>query len=622
MIASPFYKRTNSLSIIVVGLLIAILGIFKFTFLQTNILSYDYFGLYLYLPATFIYHDPAISNISWLENINALYHNTPMFYQLQSVGDFHLIRFFCGMAILLSPFFFLGHIAAIIGGYTVDGFSAPYQLAMTFAAFFYVAVGIVFVRKILLHFFTEKVAIWTLIALYLGTNLFFWTTFDAGAPHTILFTLYAVLIWFTIKWHKFPKLKYAIFIGLTLGLIIVSRPSEIIAVFIPLFWNIFNKESLIDKFRLILKFRFHFFWLILATSVMGLPQIWYYHHYTGNFYFSTYTDPQSGLDFSNPRFAWVLFSFRKGWFIYAPIMIFSIIGLPWMIKSRKKIALPILSYFLINLLIIASFTSLVSYGWRAFIQSYAIMMIPLGYFIKYLLDKGLTIKILSLIILIFFILLSVLQSWQIMNGIIDSSRMTKDYYFRIFGKTNITENDKKLLRINPYLDDETGNKMADTIGFKRTVLKYYNFDVPMVGYEKFQQVDNLNNTNKTIEISQVLQYSPAVKIPNNEITDKEYFWARISFIYKSDTIIQPGDLLLVATYTYQGINYKHKNAVYKYRAFKVPFEAKDQSKWQYFSVDYLSPEITTPKDRFETYVWYRGKNKVLIDNFCVTKFEP
>ncbi len=128
----------NSSSLIVAVILVVLLGTLKFIVLQKNILSYDYFGLYLYLPATFIYHDPAISDLSWLEKINELYHNTPMFYQLQKVGDYHLIRFFSGIAILLSPFFFLGHLLAHLGSYPADGFSFPYQLAMMIAAFFYV----------------------------------------------------------------------------------------------------------------------------------------------------------------------------------------------------------------------------------------------------------------------------------------------------------------------------------------------------------------------------------------------------------------------------------------------------------------------------------------------------
>jgi hypothetical protein len=252
MIEIPLKNVKVRLSLFVVIFLILLLGSLKFGFQQTNILSFDYFGLYLYLPATFIYNDPAISDLSWLEQINATYQNTPMFYQLQPEGDYNIIRFFCGIAMLLSPFFFLGHGLALVTSYPADGFSYPYQLAMMFAAFAYVTVGLIFTRKILLRFFSDKVTVLTLIALYLGTNLFFWTTFDAGAPHTILYTLYALLIWFTIRWHENPKKRFAIAIGITLGLLIVSRPGEIVAVLIPLFWNIFSWHDVKKKLSLVL----------------------------------------------------------------------------------------------------------------------------------------------------------------------------------------------------------------------------------------------------------------------------------------------------------------------------------------------------------------------------------
>ena len=273
-------------------------------------------------------------------------------------------------------------------------------------------------------------------------------------------------------------------------------------------------------------------------------------------------------------------------------------------------------------MIIASFTSLVSYGWRAFIQSYAIMMLPLGFFIQYLTNKKLLIKILYFVALTFFIYLSVLQSWQIMNGIIDSSRMTKEYYFRIFGRTRISVEDKKLLLINPYLDDETGNKIIDSARYTKSTLQFYDFNTQIPGLERFQLVDGQDSLDKCFVLGKLNPYSPGVKIPYCEITDSEYFWARISFSFRSDSIIQPSDLLLIATFTYQGKNEKNKNSVYKYRAFKVPFNAEKVNTWQHFSIDYLSPEVTTPQDRLETYVWYRGAKKVMVDDFLVTKFEP
>jgi len=604
----------NKRSLVTVWGLIILLGILKFGYQQTNLLSYDYFGLYLHLPATFIYQDAAVNDLNWLEKINETYQNTPSFYQLQPEGQYNIIRFFNGIAILLSPFFFIGHGIASLSSYPADGFSYPYQLAMMIAAWFYVIIGLLFTRKVLLKYFDDKTTSWTLIALYLGTNLLFWTTFDAGAPHTILFSLYALLLWFTIRWHEQQKTRYAIIIGLLLGLIIVSRPSDIVAVLIPVFWNVFDSASFKAKIQLIKTHFGQLILLVIFTILAGLPQMLYFYKYTGQLIYSTYDDPQSGLDFSNPRFAWVLFSFRKGWLIYAPLMTFAILGFIPFWKNHRPIALPILLHFLLNLFLIASFTSLVSYGWRAFIQSYALLAIPLAAFIKFLLNKKRIVKALAGLLLLFFIWLSAIQGWQIINETIDASRMTKAYYFRIFGKTNKSLEDCKLLRVDPNLDDAAQNRIPDTSIYISKDFYFNDFS------ENNNFIDPFDSTNAVFRFTKELPYSPGIKVAHHELTSKDYLWARISFDYLNFDTISGEQVLLVATYRYEGSLSNNIGKPIKYRTFAI--NDVDLGKWKHFTIDYLSPEITSSKSQFQTYVWRTSNRKILIDNFSVILFEP
>ena len=600
-------KNTNKGSLVVIWGLIILLGILKFSYQQNNLLSFDYFGLYLHLPATFIYQDPAISDLNWLEQINETYQNTPSFYQLQAEGKYHIIRFFNGIAILLSPFFFLGHGIASFSDYPADGFSYPYQLAMMIAAWFYVIVGLVFTRKVLLKFFDDKTTSWTLIALYLGTNLLFWATFDAGAPHTILFSFYAMLLWFTIRWHEEQKTRYAIVIGFLLGLIIVSRPSDIVAVLIPVFWNVYDSASFKAKIQLI---KTHYRQLILLVSftiLAGLPQMLYFYTYTGQLFYSTYTDPQSRLDFTNPRFGWVLISFRKGWFLYAPLMVFALLGFIPLWKKHKAITFSILLYFLLNLFLIASFTSLVSYGWRAFIQSYALLALPLAAFIQFLLQKKRIVKALAGLLLIFFIWLSAIQGWQIMMGIINSSRMTKAYYLKTFGKTTKSSEDDKLLKIDQYLDDAVGNRIPDTSEYTSKPFYFNDFN------QNKSFIDPFDSTNYVFKLSKEQPYSPGPKVAQRELTSKEYIWARISFDYLSFDTLRGEQFFLIANYLYKGKSIK-------YRGFGL--NDKNPGTWKSFTIDYMSPELTSTKNQFQTYIWAKEDSELLIDNFSVILFEP
>ncbi len=611
----------DRLSLFTIAALVVILGSLKFIFQQTNILSYDFFGLYLYLPATFIYHDPGISDLSWLNAINAQYANTPMFYQLHPINGYNIIRFFCGMSMLLSPFFFLGHLMAISGPWPADGFSYPYQLAMMMGAFFYVVTGLYFTRKVLLHFFSDLTTAITLVALFLGSNLFFYSTFDAGPPHAVLFSLYAMLIWFTIRWHQEPRKRLAVAIGLILGFIIVSRPAEIIAAFIPLFWGITGRESFVVKAKLVWRHFHHLVLLGLATFIIGIPQFAYYEYYTGYIYYNTYTDPQSGLDFQNPRFAWVLFSYRKGWLLYAPIMAIAITGLLRMILKKSVATLPVVLHFAVNLLLIASFSSLVSYGWRAFIQSYALMVIPLGYVIEWVItNKNRMLHLAASLLLLFFVWLSVLQSWQVMMGIINGSRMTRDYYWHVFGKTIPDKNAEKLLLMDHYLDEKNGQELPDYIPYQSYQLTEYKFDTIAEAFRYATRKDPQDASNTVFKLDKNTPYSPGVKVENSKISLADHYWAEISFRVFCDTLPNDGELNLVATYTYQGRKKTLTNKVYKYKTY--PVKQYSTGKWQHFTFRYLAPEPTTARDRLETYVWYRGKRQIYIDDFRVNILEP
>lgn len=74
---------------------------------SNNILSWDVFGYYLYLPGLFIYNDLGIENAVWASNIIEIYNNTNTLYQFteSSIG-YNVIQYTMGMAILFSPFFF------------------------------------------------------------------------------------------------------------------------------------------------------------------------------------------------------------------------------------------------------------------------------------------------------------------------------------------------------------------------------------------------------------------------------------------------------------------------------------------------------------------------------------
>lgn len=87
-------------------------------------------------------------------------------------------------------------------------------------------------RHVLRRYFTDLATALVLTGLVLATTYFQYAVFDEAMTHSPLFTLYALLLWLTVRWHERPGRRRALAIGLTLGLLTLlypqsSRPSRL-----------------------------------------------------------------------------------------------------------------------------------------------------------------------------------------------------------------------------------------------------------------------------------------------------------------------------------------------------------------------------------------------------------
>ncbi|MCK4407220.1 MAG: glycosyltransferase family 39 protein [Bacteroidales bacterium] len=612
------FKRKTSLYIAI--FLSLIIVIFNFLYIPSNILSWDVFGYYLYLPCLFIYNDLGLNDVSVIHNIIEQYNSSATFYQAVQLpsGDW-VMRYQMGMAILYSPAFFIGHLVALIGGYTADGFSSPYQYSVFIENIIVTIIGIFIMRKLLLKFFNEKVTAVVLIILVIGTNFFYHNAFyGANAMnHNYLFTLYALLIWITIKWYETYKFKYIIFLGLVIGIITLSRPPEIICVLIPVLWGIKNKASFLEKLELIKQKKYQIITCALIILFIGFLQLFYYKISTGNFLFYSYGGNKGeGFDFLSPYIISFSFSFRKGWLLYTPILIFSIIGFYFLYKRNKSIFFSLFLFFIVNLYIVSSWSTWwggETFSQKNVIQSYAILAFPLGYFITYLNERKKYIKAIFYIIFCLLIILNLFQTWQILHGVLHPSRMSKAYYFRIFGKTSASKEDKKLLMVeHTYTDKDVFNNEGD---YDKRNLQFYDFEDKESEYATKHYSEFVSISGKySLKMDSINIFSPGIEKKFTELTEKDHVWIRASaYVYPVvDTKENP--LTLVITF-------QHKDGNYKYRALNTEDLNLKLNEWNKISMDYLTPWLRSKNDMIKIYFWLRGKNEVYIDDFKVEVFE-
>lgn len=435
----------NKLSIFIVFIIAIVLIQYRFSYSDVQngkplkVTTWDAFGYYMYLPGTFIYND--LKDLDWVEAVDERYNLVGgQLYQAraQENGDY-VFKYLGGVAVMEAPFFFIGHVIALNSSYEADGFSAPYQYSIAFGAIFYCILAMLLLRYMLLQYFPDRTVALSLLLMALSTNLIQYVSIDSAQSHSFIFLLYAFLLFVTMKWHNEPSIKWAILIGFVIGLATISRPTEAIMIFIPLFWGTQNKEQRRAKWALVRKHRFHLIFVAFFGLVGILPQLIYWKHATGSLIY----DVGSKWFFLNPFFR-VLFGFTNGWFIYTPITILFIVGMLYIKSFPFKRSVIIFS--ILNIWIVIAWSDWqygATYSTRALVQSYPVLILPFAAVIHQILKSKW--KILFYLIGAYLVFVNLFQIKQYGNTTLHYRDMNRQYYANIYLDSDPTPLDMSLL---------------------------------------------------------------------------------------------------------------------------------------------------------------------------------
>lgn len=435
---SPRYSLFAVISCILVSIIIRLGYYTNDASNGYNATTWDAFGYYAYLPATFIYKDTR--KLEWVPKVDSVYHVTGGYlYQADTLKNGRMaFKYLGGVAVMQSPFFGIGHLIAKVSDAPEDGFSWPYQYAIIWGALFWFAIGLYYLRKVLLCYFSDKITALTILLTVLATNLLQYVSVDGAMSHVYIFPLYSLLLYHTHCWHVHPKKRYLFSIGFIIGLAAISRPTELVMLFIPLLWNWQNAEA---------PSKWHYLWdrkaliiLLIGSVLLGmLPQFIYWKYTTGSWVHNV----GSKWYFLNPWWR-VLFGFEKGWFIYTPITLLFVIGL--FFTRGRSFHKAVLTFGLINIWIIISWSDWrygASYSVRALSQSYPVYAFAMAGFLAYAI-RGKR-KWFVAILGTYFIALNLFQIWQYNRTILHFDHMNLAYYRAIYWDANPTAQDFSLL---------------------------------------------------------------------------------------------------------------------------------------------------------------------------------
>lgn len=603
-----FGKAGRNSSLIVLCILICLLWIIRILTPAANTLSWDVFGYYLWLPAKFIQDDFWLDNIQWIRDLMDQSPISGSLYQAYiGPNGTWMYWFLMGMGVMYMPFFFIGHLWAKMGGYPANGFSMPYQISIAYGSVVYASLGLIFLWKILKKYFTELVVSIILVIIVAGTNYLHFTAIGGSATANYLFTLLAAVVWFTIRWHEKPTVIRSLFLGVLCGLIVLIKPSEVFCILIPVLWPV-AEGGFKGKMLLIKKHWWHLVIICITGLIVVFPQLFYWKQEANAWIFDSYINPGIGLDLGQPHLLEVLFSFRKGWLIYTPIMIFSLIGFIFLYRQKRSYFWPILIYFLVTFYVIASWTEWWyggGFGQRPLIVSYVVLAFPLGYFLQEILKRK-VLKWFVGIAIFGLIALNLFQTWQYNNYIIHCDRMTMKYYLAVFGKTTLEPEYEKLLLVERSygLEDEFKNSAM----YACRNIGLYDFEGQMYpGFEKYYSSDTAMSGAMSFKMDSLIEFSPEIRTTYNGVTSRDHAWIKGSvYFYFPDSVVGESPLLVISTL--------HKGGNYKYRTYGLPASNLIPGTWQKVEFFYQTPEVRSIKDEIVIYIWNRGKLKFYVDD--------
>ncbi len=385
----------------------------------------DVNNYYSYLPAAFIHHDLSFSfpNNYWM---------TP------GPKGIKIAKGTMGMSILYAPFFGIACLHAAISGEEINGYSSPFSFWIHFGTLLYALLAAYFILRSLMAFFKPIIAVLSYALILFGSNYYYYVLGQGELTHSYLFMLFSIIIWLTIKWHQQPKGKTLIAIAMLSGFVSLIRPTDVLIILFPILYGVYNLESLKAKITLLANSKLSLLLASILFFVPLLPQMIYWKVFSGSFLFFSYGS-EEGFFFNDPQILNVLFSFRKGWFIYTPLAIFMSLGIIGLWKNYKKLALPISLLFALSIYIVSCWWDWWfggSFGHRAFIQYYALLAFPLAFMIQWASKKWWKFLPFSAI-MVFIIGLNIFQTAQFRHSIIHWEAMSKEAYYYVWAKNGL-----------------------------------------------------------------------------------------------------------------------------------------------------------------------------------------
>lgn len=436
-----------------------------------KVITSDIKGYYGYLPALFINGDIQLQDVKPYQHDGDL----KLWFSSDDEGR-RYIKFPAGMAMLYSPFFTIAHATAGGPDAPATGYSEPYRFWLLMGSLFYVLLGVIFFSKLMLRHFSDRASATTLLVMYLATNLYYYTAIDGVFTHGHTFFLFSAFMYGCVRWLDTKKWKYVFLLGVTGGLMVAVRHVDVWFLLFIVLYGIRSFKDLKGRFILFWKYRWKVLVGGLLLVLMMTPQFLYHWYIFGELFHYAYNDER--FFFGAPHLYDALFSYRNGWLLYTPIMIFAVLG---MLLLRKRvpalftisiIGLPVYYY------VLASWWCwwFVGFGNRAYINMYPLLAFSFAALVSFLYEKYRVAWGILNVAILGAIVLNTFQSEQFSAGILHWDSETKEHYWHVFGRSERSQTQDVLLQTPNNLAAKKGQDSVYAITFNTVSRQDFRFN--------------------------------------------------------------------------------------------------------------------------------------------------
>ncbi len=396
---------------------------------HVGIIKADGKGYYAHLPAVFIYDDLNFGFYDSLEGEGGKYYNSNYAYEFRKdIGGKAFNKYYCGTALPMMPFFLGAHAYALTTDFAADGYSKPYNISI--AAIFYMLASLWLIVLILKRFHVkENIIAFVLPIIVFGTNWYYYVLNEPAVSHVYSIFFITWFIYLGLQWAKSSRPKL-IGMAILFGLIVLIRPvNAVVLLLTPFFFINFStfRKALANVFRNYKKLIAALFFGLAVVSI----QLIVYKIQTGHFYVYSYED--EGFNFMKPEIYNILFSYKKGLFLYTPILLICLFGCVPLFKKSKWQAVSIFGFLGLLTYVLSSWWNWYyggSFSSRVYLDYLVLFALPLAVLLSHF--KTLWKRNALLSGLFVLVLFCQFQTYQYRRNIIHWDQMDKAKYWEVF----------------------------------------------------------------------------------------------------------------------------------------------------------------------------------------------